>query len=126
MTQTEDVVQQHNIHIGAMRIMFALTAVAALPCGWIMMLAPELFTAWLGGVFNKPLFPGAYGSCLTAFGVLSALGFRSPIKYASVLFFQFTYKWSWILLAWLTLMVQRRSAQLSYCLYPDDGISRCG
>jgi hypothetical protein len=89
-----------------MRFMYALTSIVALPLGLMMVLTPKVLTDSLGWVLDEPLFPGAYGGCLIAFGILCALGFRSPIKYAPVLFFQFTYKLSWFLLVWIPLWLK--------------------
>jgi len=77
-----------------------------LPLGLMMVLTPEVLTDSLGWVLDEPLFPGAYGGCLIAFGILCALGLRSPVRFAPVLFFQFTYKLSWLLLVWVPLLVK--------------------
>ena len=106
MNHADSIVQTYNIKVGVMRLMFALTAVMTLPAGLLMMLAPEVLTNTFGWVLDEPLFPGAYGGCLLAFGVLCILGFRSPVKYAPVLFFQFTYKTAWILMVWLPLWIR--------------------
>jgi len=95
--------QEQKFNLGGMRFMYAITSIGALPLGLLMCISPELLTSWLGWVFNEPLFPGAYGGCLIAFGILCGLGFRSPVKFAPVLFFQFVYKSSWALLVWVPL-----------------------
>lgn len=103
MNSGNNIYPPEGIRLGPMRFMYALTAVGAMSLGLMMTLTPELLTGWLGWVLDEPLFPGAYGGCLIAFGILCALGFRSPIKYAPVLFFQFTYKSAWFFLVWLPL-----------------------
>lgn len=103
MNYTENIAQTEEMRLGAMRFMFAATSIIALPMGLIMVMAPEIFTNWLGWVLEEPLFPGAYGGCLIAFGVLCGLGYRSPVKFSPVLFFQFTYKLAWFLLVWVPL-----------------------
>ena len=95
-----------NFRIGWMRFMYALTLVAATPLGLAIFLAPELLTELLGWPFPEPLFPGAYAGCLVAFGVLSALGLRSPIKFAPVLFYQFCYKLIWVVFVLIPLWMR--------------------
>ena len=86
----------------------------------MMMLAPEMLTDSLGWVLDEPLFPSAYAGCLIAFGILSILGYQSPVKYAPVLFFQFTYKTAWIVLLWLPLFFKGELPE--YHLYYSIGM----
>ena len=95
-----------KIRLGPMRFMYALTSISTLPLGLMMVFTPEVLTDSLGWVLDEPLFPGAYGGCLIAFGILCALGLRSPVTFAPVLFFQFAYKSSWLLLVWVPLWVK--------------------
>jgi hypothetical protein len=95
-----------KIRLAPMRFMYVLTSIIALPLGLMMVLTPEVLTDSLGWVLDEPLFPGAYGGCLIAFGILCALGWRSPITFAPVLLFQFTYKLSWLLLVWAPLWIK--------------------
>ena len=95
-----------NFRLGLMRFMYALTAVAAGITGLAMLLAPEMLTALLGWPFPEPLFPGAYAGCLVAFGILCILGYRSPIKFAPVLFFQLCYKSTWVVLVFIPLWMR--------------------
>jgi len=99
----QNIAQSEGMRIGAMRFMYAVTCIGALPLGLVMILAPEMLTNSLGWVLEEPLFPGAYGGCLIGFGILCAMGFRSPVKFAPVLFFQFTYKSFWFFLVWVPL-----------------------
>ena len=92
-----------EMRLGPMRFMYAFTSILCLPFGLLMILAPKVLTNSLGWVLEEPLFPGAYGGCLIAFGILCALGVRSPVKFAPVLLFQFIYKLSWFLLVWVRL-----------------------
>ena len=85
-----------NFRIGWMRFMYAITSVGAGGLGLAMLLIPEVLTDLLGWPFPEPLFPGAYAGCLVAFGILCALGLRSPIKFAPVLFYQLCYKLIWV------------------------------
>ena len=95
-----------NFRLGWMRFMYAITLVAAVGTGLAILLVPEVLTDLLGWPFPEPLFPGAYAGCLVAFGVLSALGLRSPVKFVPVLFFQFCYKVTWVALVLLPLWMR--------------------
>jgi hypothetical protein len=95
-----------NFRIGWMRFMYAITLVAAGGTGVAILLAPEVLTDLLGWPFPEPLFPGAYAGCLVAFGILSVLGLRSPVKFVPVLFFQLCYKVTWVALVFLPLWMR--------------------
>jgi hypothetical protein len=95
-----------NFRLGWMRFMYAFTLVAAGSTGLAILLAPEVLTDLLGWPFPEPLFPGAYAGCLVAFGILSALGLRSPIKFAPVLLFQLCYKVTWVALVIIPLWMR--------------------
>ena len=95
-----------NFRIGWMRFMYALTLGGAGGLGLAILLAPEVLTDLLGWPFPEPLFPGAYAGCLIAFGILSALGLRSPVKFAPVLMFQLCYKSTWVALVLVPLWMR--------------------
>ena len=95
-----------NFRIGWMRFMYAITLVGAGALGLSILLIPEVLTDLLGWPFPEPLFPGAYAGCLVAFGILCALGLRSPIKFAPVLFFQLCYKTTWVALVLVPLWMR--------------------
>ena len=86
-----------EVRLGWLRFMYAGTMVAAGGTGLLALLAPEVLTRLLGWPFPEPLFSGAYFSCLFAFGILGALGLRSPTKFIPILLFQFCYKVTWLL-----------------------------
>ena len=95
-----------NFRIGWMRFMYAIILVAAGGTGLVILLAPEVLTDLLGWPFPEPLFPGAYAGCLVAFGILSALGLRSPVKFVPVLMFQLCYKSTWVALVIVPLWMR--------------------
>ena len=94
-----------NFRIGWMRFMYAITLVAAGGLGLAILFAPEALTELFGWPFPERLFTGAYAGCLIGFGILSALGLRSPVKFAPVLLFQFCYKLTWMLFVFLPLLM---------------------
>ncbi len=89
-----------------LKAMFLLIIVIEIPLGLFMLLAPQLFISLLG--FPTPQDPIIYGvaaSVWLAFGVLSILGVREPMKFVPVLLFQFTYKTIWFLAVILPLAI---------------------
>ncbi len=81
-----------------LKAMFLLIIVIEIPLGLFMLLTPQLFISLLG--FPTPQDPIIYGvaaSVWLAFGVLSILGVREPMKFVPILLFQFTYKTIWFL-----------------------------
>ncbi len=81
-----------------LKAMFLLIIVIEIPLGLFMLLTPPLFISLLG--FPTPQDPIIYGvaaSVWLAFGVLSILGVREPMKFVPILLFQFTYKTIWFL-----------------------------
>jgi hypothetical protein len=95
-----------NFRLGWMRFMYAFTLVAAGSTGLAILFVPEVLTNLLGWPFPEPLFPGAYAGCLVAFGILSAFGLRSPVKFAPVLFYQLCYKVTWVALVIVPLWMR--------------------
>lgn len=94
-----------------LEIWYLCIMVVEIPMGLMMLIVPDLFIDLLG--FPKPQDPLIFGVCASvwlAFGVLSILGFREPMKYVPVLLFQFTYKVIWfigVVLPWvLTSTIQ--------------------
>lgn len=99
---------------GWMRSMYLYTIVGAGGFGLGILVMPELMKAtfrWPGG---DPIPLGITGSVYVAFGVLSALGLRDPLKFAPVLLLQLCYKSVWFLAVVLPLAVRGR--------FPDHAV----
>ena len=81
-----------------LKLMYLVIIVIEIPLGLIMLIAPDFFISLLG--FPTPQDPIIYGvaaSIWLAFGVISLLALRNPIKFVPVLLFQFTYKCIWFI-----------------------------
>lgn len=81
-----------------LKLMYLLIIVLEIPLGLFMLVAPDLFISLLG--FPAPQDPIIYGvaaSIWLAFGIISLLALRNPMKFVSVLLFQFTYKCIWFI-----------------------------
>lgn len=81
-----------------LKLMYLLIIVLEIPLGLFMLVAPDLFISLLG--FPTPQDPLIYGvaaSTWLAFGIISLLALRNPMKFVPVLLFQFTYKSIWFI-----------------------------
>ena len=80
-----------------LKYMFYFIIIVEIPLGLFMLIAPDLFISLLGFPTQDPLMYGVAASIWLAFGILSILGVREPMKYVPVLLFQFTYKCIWFI-----------------------------
>jgi len=81
-----------------LKLMYALIIVIEIPLGLFMLIAPDLFISLMG--FPTPQDPIVYGvaaSVWLAFGIISLLALRNPMKFVPILLFQFTYKCIWFI-----------------------------
>jgi hypothetical protein len=91
-----------------MTFMYIYTIVGAGGFGLGILIMPELMKAmfrWPGG---DPIPLGIAGSVYVAFGVLSVLGLRDPLKFAPVLLLQLCYKPVWFLAVAVPLLIRGR------------------
>jgi len=91
-----------------MKFMYLYTIVGAGGIGLGIVIMPELIKAtfrWPGG---DPIVLGIVGSVYVAFGVLSVLGLRDPLKFAPVLLLQLCYKSVWFVAVVLPLLIRGR------------------
>jgi len=98
--------------------MYAYTIVGAGGFGVGILIMPELMKAtfrWPGG---DPIPLSITGSVYVAFGLLSVLGLRDPLKFAPVLLLQLCYKSVWFLAVVLPLVIRGQ--------FPDHGILTAG
>ena len=89
-----------------LKLMYALIIVIEIPLGLFMLIAPDLFISLMG--FPTPQDPIVYGvaaSVWLAFGIISLLALRNPMKFVPVLLFQFTYKCIWFIGIILPLVI---------------------
>jgi hypothetical protein len=79
-----------------LKVMYIWTIVIGGAFGLLMVLAPDTAHA----MFNDPCDPATYGmlgSAFMAFGLVSVLGLRAPLRFVPVLFFQLIYKAIWFI-----------------------------
>jgi hypothetical protein len=84
--------------------MYAYTIVGAGGIGLALLVTPNTAMSFLGIPTEEPIVAGvAYSACV-AFGILSILGLRSPMKFVPVLLLQFAYK-----VVWFTAVIALRA-----------------
>jgi hypothetical protein len=84
-----------NVRWGSLRFMYVITIVSAGAAGIGMLFTPEVVKA----VFQTSCDASPYGmigATFLAFGLLSILGLRDPLKFTPVLLLQLTYGLAWI------------------------------
>ncbi len=75
--------------------MYVYTIVGAGGIGLAFLIAPSTMLSLLMFPAEEPILAGIAYSVWLAFGILSAIGLRSPLKFAPVLLLQLTYKVIW-------------------------------
>jgi len=93
-----------NVRWGWLRFMYVITMISAGTVGIGMLFTPELVKA----VFQTSCDASPYGmigGTFLAFGLLSILGLRAPLKFTPVLLLQLTYGLAWIGAVMLPLVV---------------------
>ncbi|HVN66660.1 MAG TPA: hypothetical protein VMT31_08615 [Methanomicrobiales archaeon] len=90
-------VEKGKIRFGWLKVMYLWTIIGAGGTGLGMLAAPETMKAFMGWPGQDPLLFGVTGSIFVAFGIVSILGFLSPLKFVPVLVVQLTYKVIWYL-----------------------------
>jgi hypothetical protein len=84
-----------GIRYGWLKGMYVYTALGAGLSGLGIILMPETFAYIWKMPIQDPIIYGIVGSVFLAFGLVSILGLRSPLKFAPVLLLQMTYKIIW-------------------------------
>ncbi len=95
-----------NIRWGWLRFLYAYTIVGAGTTGLVMVLVPGLIPSLFGMPAQDPFIYGVAASIWLAFGVLSVLGLRAPIKFLPVLLMQLCYKTIWLAGVVLPLLIR--------------------
>ena len=102
------------IRLRWMRFMYLYTILGAGGFGLGIVTMPQLMRAALRWPGDEPIALGIVGSVYVAFGVLSVLGLRDPLKFAPVLLLQLCYKSVWFVAGVLPLIIRG--------LFPDYGL----
>jgi hypothetical protein len=86
-----------GVRWGWLKIMYLYTIISAGLLGLGVVIAPEAMISMMGWPSQDPIVFGVFGSLYIAFGLLSILGLRAPLKFVSILLLQLSYKTIWFL-----------------------------
>jgi hypothetical protein len=101
---------------GWLKFMYLYTIAGAGLCGLGMLFAPRLMQSMFGLPTQDPVVFGIVGSVYVTFGILSILGFRSPLKFTPVLLLQLFYKSIWLVCVMLPLFIAGAPGQYAILL----------
>jgi len=88
---------QFKIRYGWLKGMYIYTILGAGLSGLGMILMPKTYSSMFNLPIQEPINFGIVGSVYLAFGLISILGLRSPLKFVPILLAQITYKTIWFL-----------------------------
>lgn len=94
-----------NVRWGWLKAMYIFTIVVAGGFGLGIIIVPNILKSVFGWPSQDPIVLGVIGSVYLAFGLLSILGLRSPLKFVPVLLLQLCYKLIWFVGVVLPLLV---------------------
>lgn len=98
-----------KIRWGWLKGMYFYTIFGAGGFGLAMIFFPEMIIRTkMRWPVEEPIALGIIGSVYIAFGLLSILGLRSPLKFVPVLLMQLVYKSIWFLCVLLPLLITAR------------------
>ncbi len=97
-----------HVRWGWLRFMYIYTIIEAGGFGLAMLFIPEVIQSVFGFPAQDPVVFGITASAYTAFGLISILGLKSPLKYAPVLLLQLSYKAIWLVGVILPLLFSGR------------------
>lgn len=97
-----------NVRWGWLKIMYIWTIVGAGGFGLGIIIIPNLMKSIFGWPNQDPIVYGVTGSVWLAFGLVSILGIRSPLKFVPVLLMQLCYKSIWFIGVVLPLLVSAK------------------
>ena len=106
--------ENYKIRWGWLKFMYIYTLIFAGGFGLGMIFFPDLIQTTFLWPVNEPIVFGIVGSVYVAFGLVSILGLRSPLKFAPILLLQLSYKVIWFVGVVLPLLIAGR--------YPSFGI----
>ena len=97
-----------NVRWGWLKGMYIFTIIHAGGSGLGLILIPGTVRSIFGWPSQDPIVFGICGSVWMAFGLLSILGLRSPLKYSPVLLLQLSYKVVWFIGVLLPVLIAGR------------------
>ena len=84
-----------KVRWGWLKGMYVYTIVVAGGFGLGMLVIPDMMKSIFQMPAQDPIVAGVMGSVYVAFGLLSILGLRSPLKFSPILLLQLCYKVIW-------------------------------
>ncbi len=93
-----------GVRWGWLKFMYLYTVIGAGGFGLGMILIPRFVQAIFRFPNQDPVMFGLAGSVYVAFGLLSLLGLRDPLKYVALLVLQLCYKSVWLIAVVLPLV----------------------
>jgi hypothetical protein len=100
--------KEFKVRWGWLKGMYIYTIVVAGFLGVGIILMPEMIKMKLPWPVEEPTAFGIVGSIYVAFGLLSILGLRSPLKFVPVLLMQLCYKSVWFIGVFIPLLIAGR------------------
>lgn len=91
-----------------LRFMYLYTTLGAGGFGLAILAMPERMKALFGWPGEEPIALSIVGSMYLAFGVVSILGLRDPLKFVPILLLQLCYKLVWFVFVVAPLLVSGR------------------
>jgi hypothetical protein len=88
---------QIKIRYGWLKGMYIYTILGSVLSGLGMILMPKTYVSMLNWPVQEPINFGILGSVYLAFGLISILGLKSPLKFVPILLVEITYKTIWFL-----------------------------
>jgi hypothetical protein len=86
-----------NVRWGWLKFMYIFTIVVAGGFGLGVIFCPNVITSMHRIPKQDPILFGIVGGVYVAFGILSILGLRSPLKFVPILLLQLCYKVIWFI-----------------------------
>ncbi len=102
---------QIKIRYGWLKGMYIYTIIGAGLTGLGMILLPLTYSSMVNLPIQEPINFGILGSVYLAFGLISILGLRSPLKFVPVLLAEITYKTIWFIGVILPLILKGQFPQ---------------
>lgn len=88
--------QFSDFKMKGLRFQYWFTALSAIPLGLAIVLFPRWTQKTLRWKEQDRFIMGISGSVYFAFGTLSLLGLKDPVKWSPILLLQFVYKVTWM------------------------------
>ena len=98
--------QPQSIRLSWIKILYFYTLLGAGGFGLLILIAPQFYLQLFAIPAIDPFFLGAIGSVFLAFGVIAAIGLRSPLSFAPIFLVQMAYKVAWFAFVFFPHLLQ--------------------